>query len=141
MARVFTAFRIGAALALAGAAGLATAAGPAVFGKSRAGLWQLDGIDGSKVPLRKCVADLADLARLQHPGKKCGQRLLRETDSSATFSYECSGSDFGQTRLDWVTSQSFRIQTQGISGGLPFSYLVQARRLGECESKAKPSGR
>ena len=141
MSRVFTAYRTMVALALAGAAGLAAAATPAVFGKSRAGLWHLDGIEGSKVPLRKCVADLAELARLQHPAKKCTQRLLRETDSSATFSYQCSGSDFGQTKLDWVTSQSFRIQTQGISGGLPFSYLVQARRLGECEAKKPPSAR
>ena len=141
MARIFTAFRVGAALALLAGGGLVTAAGPAVFGKSRPGMWQLDGIDGSKVPVRKCVADLAELARLQHPGKKCSQRLLRETDSSATFSYQCSRSDFGQTRLDWVTSQSFRIQTQGISGGLPFSYLVQARRLGECEGKAEQRGR
>lgn len=141
MSRVFTAVRIGAALAVLAAGGLAVAAGPAVLGKSRAGLWQLDGIEGSKVPVRKCVADLADLARLQHPGKKCSQRLLRESDSSATFSYQCSSNDFGQTRLDWVTSQSFRIQTQGISGGLPFSYLVQARRLGECEGKSAPADR
>lgn len=141
MSRVFTHFRIAAALALAGAAGLAAAAAPAVLGKSRAGLWLLEGIEGSKVPTRMCVADLADLARLQHQGRKCTQRALRENDLSVTFSYQCSGSDFGQTKLDWVTSQSFRIQTQGISGGLPFSYLVQARRLGECEDKASPAAR
>ena len=141
MAQIFTAFRIGAGLALLAGGGLAVAAGPAIFGKSKPGLWQLDGVDGSKVPLRKCVADLADLARLQHPGKKCSQRLLKESESSATFSYECSSSDFGQTRLDWVTNQSFRIQTQGISGGLPFSYLVQARRLGECEGKQQRGAR
>ena len=132
MSRVFTAGRMGVALALAGAAGLAAAAGPAVLGKSRPGLWQLEGIEGSKVPKRVCLGDLAELARIQHQGRKCSQRAIRETDSSVTFSYQCSGSDFGQTRLDWVTSQSFRIDTQGISGGLPFGYLVQARRLGDC---------
>ena len=141
MSRVFTAFRIGAALALAGTAGLAAAATPAVLAKSRPGMWQLEGIEGSKVPARMCIANLADLARLQHPGRKCSQRLLKESESSATFSYQCSGSDFGQTRLDWVTSQSFRVHTQGISGGLPFAYLVQARRLGECEAKTRPSAR
>lgn len=141
MSRVFTHFRIAVALTLGAAAGLAPAATPAVFGKSRTGLWQLDGIEGSKAPRRVCVTDFAELARLQHAGRKCTQTLIRETDSSATFSYQCSGSDFGQTKLDWVTSQSFRIQTQGISGGLPFSYLVQARRLGECEGKASPTAR
>ena len=141
MSRVFTPFRIAAALALAGAAGLAAAATPAVFGKSRTGLWLLEGIEGSKVPARLCFTDLADLARLQHQGRKCTQRAIRETDSSVTFSYQCSGSDFGQTKLDWVTSQSFRIHTQGISGGLPFGYLVQARRLGECEGKPSSTAR
>ena len=104
-------------------------------------MWLLEGIDGAKVPTRMCVTDLADLARLQHQGRKCSQRLLKESESSATFSYECSGSDFGQSKLDWVTSQSFRIQTQGISGGLPFGYLVQARRLGECAAKGSERGR
>ena len=140
MSRVFTFLRIGAALVLGGAATLAAAA-PVVLGKSRTGLWQLEGIEGSKGPRRVCVADLADLARIQHPGRKCSQRPIRETDSSVTFSYQCSGSDFGQTKLDWVTSQSFRIHTQGISGGLPFAYLVQARRLGDCPGKASRAAR
>jgi hypothetical protein len=141
MPRVSAALKIAAAVALAGAAGIAVAAGPALLAKSRPGLWQLEGIEGSKVPARRCLTDLADLARLQHPGRKCTQRPIRETDSSLTFSYECSPKDFGQSRLDFVTSQSFRIQTQGISGGLPFSYVVQARRLGECAARDSERGR
>ena len=141
MSRVSTTMRIGAALALCGFAGLAVAAVPGVLAKSRAGLWELDGIEGTKSPARLCVADLAELARLQHRGRKCSQRAIRETDSSVTFSYQCAASDFGQSRMDWVTSQSLRIQTQGISGGLPFAYLVQARRLGDCDIKDTPAGR
>jgi hypothetical protein len=26
-----------------------------------------------------------------------------------------------------------RISTQGISGGLPFNYVLQARRIGDCQ--------
>lgn len=141
MSRVFPSFRVAAAVALAFSSGLAVAAAPAVLGKSRTGLWELDGIEGSKAPKRMCFTDLADLARLQHPARKCTQRAIRETDSSVTFDYQCSGSDFGQTKLDWVTSQSFRIHTQGISGGLPFAYKVQARRIGECPGRQIPTGR
>ncbi|MEO7654810.1 MAG: DUF3617 family protein [Sphingomicrobium sp.] len=140
MSRVSTVLATSTILALAGGAGLAFAVVPEVLAKSRAGLWELAGIEGSKAPARVCVTDLADLARLQHSGRKCTQRAIRETGSSVTFSYQCTASDFGQSRLDWVTSQSFRIQTQGISGGLPFSYLVQARRLGDCEVKDSPAG-
>lgn len=141
MARVSRLFTIGFAMTLAAGAGLAMAANPALLGKSRPGQWELAGIEGMKAPARMCVTDLADLARLQHPGRKCTQRAIRETKSSVTFAYECAAGDFGQTRMDFLTSQSFRIQTQGIAGGLPFSYLVQARRLGECETKDTPAGR
>lgn len=127
----------GASLA---AAGLASAAAPALFGKSQPGLWELSGMQGAKVPVRLCLADLSELARIEHRGRACKQRTIRDTAHSVTFTYECSGSDFGRSEIDYVTSKNFRIVSQGIAGGLPFAHNVQARRLGDCEPKSAPSG-
>ena len=122
-----------------GAAGLVSAAPPAVFGKSQPGLWELSGIAGTRAPARLCVADLAQLAQVEHRGRGCKQKAIRETATSATFTYECSGKDFGRSEIKFVTPRNFKIVSQGIAGGLPFAHTVQARRVGDCEQKTAPS--
>lgn len=124
----------GVAAALAGAA----AAAPAVFAKSEAGLWELDGIAGKRAPSRLCLTDLSELAQIEHRGKACKQRVLRDTDAKLSVSYECGGNDFGRSEIEFVTGRNLRIVSQGISGGLPFAHKVQARRVGECAPKAAP---
>ena len=91
------------------------------------------------MPARLCLADLMELARVEHRGRACKQRTLRKSATSVTISYECSGSDFGRSEIDYVTSKNFKIVSQGIAGGLPFAHTVQARRLGDCEPKVAPS--
>ena len=122
-----------------GAAGLAVAASPAVFGQSQPGMWELSGMQGSKAPARLCLADLSQLAQVEHRGRGCKQKAIREGATSATFTYECSGSDFGRTEINFVTPRNFKIVSQGIAGGLPFAHTVQARRLGDCQQKPAPS--
>jgi hypothetical protein len=129
-----------AACGAALAAGLAAAAPPAMFGKSQPGLWELSGIQGSRVPARLCIADLTQLALVEHRGRGCKQKAIRDTASSVTFTYECAPNEFGRTKIDYVTSKNFRIVSQGISGGLPFAHNVQARRVGDCAPKSAPSG-
>ena len=124
-----------AAMAAFGAAALASAAQPAVFGKSQPGLWELSGIEGARTPMRLCVADLTQLALVEHRGRGCKPRAIRETASSVTFTYECAPAEFGRTQIDYVTSKNFRIVSQGIAGGLPFAHSVQARRVGDCPAK------
>jgi len=34
-----------------------------------------------------------------------------------------------------VTPRSLRLDTQGISDGLPFHYVAQARRVGDCPAQ------
>jgi hypothetical protein len=132
-------FLFPAAIGAFAAAGLASAISPALFGKSQPGLWELSGIAGTKTPARLCVADLAQLAQVEHRGRGCKQKAIRETASSVTFTYECAPNEFGRSQIDYVTSKNFRIVSQGISGGLPFSHTVQARRVGDCPGKSAPS--
>ena len=126
------------ALAL-GAAGLAAAATPALFGKSQPGMWELSGMQGTRVPARLCIADLTQLAQIEHRGRGCKQEAIRETATAATFTYQCAPNDYGSSEIKLVTPRNFRIVSQGIAGGLPFAHTVQARRLGDCEAKSAPS--
>jgi hypothetical protein len=53
--------------------------------------------------------------------------------------YTCGAAGFGRTQIDVLTPRSLRISTQGISDGLPFNYVMQARRMGDCTKSASSS--
>ena len=40
-----------------------------------------------------------------------------------------------QSKIDVLTPRSIRIETQGIADDLPFNYVIQARRVGECSPR------
>lgn len=131
---------IGFTVAFAAAGGLAAAGTPALFAKSQPGLWELSGIQGTRAPARLCIGDLSQLAQVEHRGRGCRQKAIRETAASITFTYECSAKDFGRSEVYFVTPRNFKVVSQGIAGGLPFSHTVQARRVGDCQPKSAPSG-
>lgn len=122
-----------------GAAGLALAAPAALFGESQPGLWELSGMQGTRAPERLCLADLSQLAQIEHRGRGCKPKAIRESATAATFTYECAPNDYGRSEIKLVTPRNFRIVSQGIAGGLPFAHTVQARRVGDCEQKPAPS--
>lgn len=134
--RVWVSFAVVAALC----GGLASAAPLPLFGQSQPGVWELSGIQGARAPVRLCIADLSQLAQVEHRGRGCNQKAIRESASSVTFTYECSSKDFGRSEVQFVTPRNFKIVSQGIAGGLPFSHTVQARRAGDCAAKTPPSG-
>jgi hypothetical protein len=51
---------------------------------------------------------------------------------SVTVSYKCGAAGFGESEIEVLTPRSLRISTQGISDQLPFNYVLQAHRVGEC---------
>ena len=79
---------------------------------------------------------MAILARYEHKSRSCAIKLISDGPSSAIFDYSCGGAGFGHTRVDVITPRSLRIETQGVSDRLPFSYLLQARRMGDCPATA-----
>jgi hypothetical protein len=125
------------ALVALGAA--AVAASPTLFGQSQPGLWEYSGIEGTKTPQRMCIADLAQLAQVEHRGRGCKVRALRGDAAAATFTYECAPNEFGRSEIKFVTPRNFKIVSQGIAGGMPFAHTVQARRVGDCEAKPTPA--
>ena len=109
---------------------LAGAAPPSGLSQAEPGLWEIT--RSGAAPVRLCIATPAVLAQFEHRSGKCTRDLIRDNSLAATIHYSCSGGDFGQSDVTVLTPRSLRIRTQGISGGAPFDYTFQARRVGDC---------
>jgi len=127
---------LAAAAAGLAAAVTAVAAEPPSLGQAQPGLWEISGAPGSKAPLHQCVADIAALARFEHRGANCTAKVLKAAGSTTAIDYSCGGEGFGHSEIQVITPRSLRIGTQGISGGLPFNYVLQAHRVGDCAKNA-----
>jgi hypothetical protein len=122
----------GAAAALA----LIAAAQPSALSQAQAGIWEISGAPGTRSPIRQCVADVASMARFEHRSRSCTARVLKDSGASVLIDYTCGGAGFGHSQIDVLTPRSLRISTQGISDGLPFNYVLQARRIDDCPKSA-----
>ena len=111
---------------------LGAAQRPAALAVTSGGLWEISGAPGTKAPERICVADTAVLAQYEHRGQMCTRLVISDTPTATVIHYTCPGGGFGRSKLTLVTPRSLRIETQGISDNLPFNYVIQARRVGEC---------
>ncbi|HEX8380106.1 MAG TPA: hypothetical protein VF619_06120 [Allosphingosinicella sp.] len=98
--------------------------------KLERGRWQLR--SASDAPRSICIGDPAALVQLEHEGASCGHEVLANEAGGATVQYTCPGHGFGHTRVKVETPRLARIDTQGLADGRPFSYRVEARRVGSC---------
>jgi hypothetical protein len=121
---------------IAAALTLTAAALPPTLGQTQPGLWEISGAPGSKAAIRQCIADVAALARFEHRGRNCTAKVLKQNGSFAQIEYSCGAAGFGHSEIEILTPRSLRINTQGISGGLPFNYVLQARRIDDCPKSA-----
>jgi len=118
----------------------AIAAGPpAALAKVAGGLWEITGSPGTQSPVRQCVPDIRALAQFEHRTRNCSRNVLSDKAASTVISYSCGPADFGQTEIDVITPRSLRIATQGISDQMPFNYVIQAHRVGDCAKSASSS--
>ncbi|MFL6752531.1 MAG: DUF3617 domain-containing protein [Sphingomicrobium sp.] len=117
----------------------AAATRPAALASAAPGLWEITGLPGAKVPARECVGDVAALAQLEHRGRSCTRSVLTGDAISTVIEYSCAGRGFGRTKMTMLTPRSIRIETQGISDQLPFNYVLQARRVGDCPPRSTAS--
>jgi hypothetical protein len=125
---------VGAALVLA----LGAAARPSSLARVEGGLWEIDRL-GPGVRPRICVADPLSLASYEHRGRTCTRVVISERPEGALIHYTCAGGGFGRSKIDVLTPRSIRIETQGIADNLPFNYVIQARRVGECGPRQSAS--
>ena len=130
--------RLGGYLVGAAAAALILTAAqrPAALAGTSAGMWEISGVPGAKAPTRECVSEVLALAQFEHRAKTCTRNVVGDGPSSTVITYECRGGDSGRSKVTVVTPRSLKIETQGISDKLPFSYVLQARRVGDCPERA-----
>jgi len=114
----------------------AAAAPPSALMQVAAGMWEISGVPGAQAPVHQCVTDIMALAQYEHRGKSCSLKVLSDTERSTLINYSCGSAGFGQSQIDVITPRSLRISTQGISEQLPFNYVLQARRVGDCTKSA-----
>lgn len=97
------------------------------------GLWELSGVPEAKTPVRECLTNFAALAQYEHRTRSCIAGVDSDSGKVAVIHYSCGPSDFGHTSIKLITPRNLKVDTQGISDGLPFAYVLEARRLGECK--------
>ena len=84
---------------------------------------------------RICLRDPALLMQWEHRSKKCTRAIVTSSLDRAELNYTCAGGGFGTSRVEMLTPRSVKINTQGISDGLPFAYVLHARRVGDCAAR------
>jgi hypothetical protein len=81
---------------------------------------------------RVCLPDSALLMQWEHRTKACRRTVVTSGMERAEVQYSCAGGGFGTSRVQVLTPRSIKINTQGIADGLPFAYVIHARRIGDC---------
>jgi hypothetical protein len=125
--------RIGLTVGLAFfTAALVAATVPRALAPAAGGLWEVSKSATGHAPTRLCVASPDVLAQFEHRNARCKRSVIRDSGTNAEINYTCADGGFGRSAVTMVTPRSLTIDTQGISGGLPFHYKLYARRTGDC---------
>ena len=98
------------------------------------GLWEVSTKASGLGGARHCLHDAAILTQWEHRQAQCTRVVLTSTADRSDIQYTCPVGGFGTSRVRVLTPRSVRVETQGISGGLPFAYTVHARRIGLCQA-------
>lgn len=126
--------RIGlVASAMLSGACLVAANVPQALAPATGGLWEVSKSATGHDATRVCVPSPDVLAQFEHRQGRCTRTVVRDRGTAALIHYTCSDGGFGQSDMTLVTPRSLTIDTQGISGGLPFHYKLYARRVGDCQ--------
>jgi len=114
----------------AGSATMPADNGLTALGKIERGEWTLRAADGSSRSI--CVTDPQMLLQLHHRGAACTRFVVEDGSLGGRITYSCPGIGNGATRVVVETPRLIRLESQGISRGLPFSFEYEGRRTGPC---------
>ena len=128
--------RLGAVALLAMAAtALIAAISPRALASAAGGLWAVSADATGHESEQVCISSPEVLAMWEHRAGRCTPEVISDVSSVARIRYTCSDGGFGDSKITLITPRTMRIDTQGISGGLPFHYQRHARRVGECNAR------
>ena len=123
-----------------GMAGLACLIGGAVFAQGvqlamldrlTPGMWEIRMRD-SRQTERVCLDDGRRLIQLRHPNLACRQFVVEDEPGTVTVHYTCQGQGSGRTHLRFETPRLVQIESAGVASRLPFDFVAEARRTGDC---------
>lgn len=123
------------AAAIAAPLALGAAQRPSLLERLSGGLWEISRSASGAGAAQLCAPDPAILAQYEHRRSSCTRVVISDERDGAVIHYTCSGSGFGQTRITLLTPRSMRLETQGISSGVPFAYTLHARLVGPCAGR------
>ena len=127
--------RLGAAALLAMAAtALIAAISPRALAPAAGGLWAVSADATGNDSEQVCISSPEVLAMWEQRAGRCTPEVISDVSSVARIRYTCSDGGFGESKVTLITPRTMRIDTQGISGGLPFHYQRHARRVGDCNA-------
>ena len=95
------------------------------------GLWEVTTRGGRSVR-SICVRDGSELVQLRHRGAACNRFVVEDGANEITVQYTCRGDGYGRTHIRRETNALAQIDSQGIEGGRPFQFAVEARHVGSC---------
>ncbi len=96
------------------------------------GRWELRMRDAAGTVQAVCLGDSRRLIQLRHPQNSCERFIVDDTTDDVTVQYTCRGKGYGRTHIRRETSRLVQIETQGIADGLPFNFVAEGRRVGDC---------
>ena len=119
--------------------GLVLAAGPVLgvepqlnmLDQLAAGSWELRDRSGA-VTQRICVPQGRRLMQLRHPGPPCDTYVIQDQPNEVVVQYTCQGCGYGRTHIRRETNRLVQMDGTGIADGLPFEFVFEARRFGDC---------
>ena len=114
---------------------LVAATVPRALAPAAGGLWEVSQSATGHDPTKVCVPSPEVLAQFEHRQARCTRKVIRDTGNQTEIHYTCADGGFGRSAVTLVTPRSLTIDTQGISGGLPFHYKLYARRMGDCAAR------
>lgn len=96
------------------------------------GRWELRLRDAGGAVERMCLRDGRRLIQLRHPQQQCDTYVVSDQPDDVTVQYTCHGNGYGRTHIRKESGRLVHIEAQGIAGGLPFNFVAEGRRVGEC---------
>jgi hypothetical protein len=104
----------------------------AMLNEIEAGRWELRLREAGAGVERICLRDGRRLIQLRHPQQLCESYVVSDAPADVTIQYTCHGKGYGRTHIRKESGRLVHIESQGIAGGLPFNFVAEARRIGEC---------
>lgn len=97
------------------------------------GRWELRLRDQDGSVQTLCLQDGRRLIQLRHPQNICERFVVDDQVDDVTVQYTCRGRGYGRTHIRRESRRLVQIETQGIAAdGLPFNFLAEGRRVGDC---------